>query len=257
MISVPSPGTDLVFGTTWFLRWSCWSHLSSSICKTFPLTSSDFFQDFSFIFGFLWFEFEMPRCRGIFVCFLVWCSLSFLNLWFDINLGKFVVIVVSNISFRFLVFPLYLCNTFSVRFSQSCPTPCDPMNCSTPGFPVHHPLLEFTQTHVHRVGDAIQPSHPLLSPFPPAFNLSQHQGLLWSRKWQPTPVFLPGKLHKQRSLAGYSPWGRKELYMTERTRTNTFYSCLTTLVYCFAFFFFSSFLFLFAFPFWNFLLIAS
>jgi len=61
--------------------------------------------------------------------------------------------------------------------SQSCPTLCDPMNHSTPGLPVHHQLLESTQTHVHRVGDAIQPSHPLSSPSPPAFNLSQHQGL--------------------------------------------------------------------------------
>ena len=54
---------------------------------------------------------------------------------------------------------------------------CDPMDCSTPGFPVHHQLPELAQTHVHRVGDAIQSSHPLLSPSPPAFNLSQHQGL--------------------------------------------------------------------------------
>ena len=61
--------------------------------------------------------------------------------------------------------------------TQSCPTLCDPMNCSTPGLPVHHQLPEFTQTHVHRVGDAIQPSHPLSSPSPPALNLSQHQGL--------------------------------------------------------------------------------
>ena len=60
---------------------------------------------------------------------------------------------------------------------QSRLTLCDPMDCSTPGFPVHHQLLEFTQTHVHRVGDAIQPSHPLLSPSPPAFNPSQHQGV--------------------------------------------------------------------------------
>ena len=60
--------------------------------------------------------------------------------------------------------------------TQSCPTLCDPMDCSMPGFPVCH-LPEFSQTHLHRVGDAIQPSHPLLSLSPPAFNLSQHQGL--------------------------------------------------------------------------------
>ena len=68
----------------------------------------------------------------------------------------------------------------SVQFSsiaQSCPTLCDPMNCSTPGFPVHHQLPEFTQTHIHRAGDAIQPSHPLSSPSPPAPNPSQHQSL--------------------------------------------------------------------------------
>ena len=62
--------------------------------------------------------------------------------------------------------------------AQSCPTPCDPMNCSTPGLPVHHQHLEFTQTHVHWVGDAIQPSHPLSSLSPPAPSPSQHQSLL-------------------------------------------------------------------------------
>ena len=68
----------------------------------------------------------------------------------------------------------------SVQFSlvtHSCPTLCDPMNHSTPGLPVHHQLPEFTQTHVHQVSDAIQPSHPRSSPFPPAPNLSQHQRL--------------------------------------------------------------------------------
>ena len=64
--------------------------------------------------------------------------------------------------------------------TQSCPTLSDPIDCSTPGFPVHHQFPELTQTHVHQVGDAIQPSHPLLSPSPPAFNLFQHQGLF---KW--------------------------------------------------------------------------
>ena len=64
--------------------------------------------------------------------------------------------------------------------AQSCLTLCDPMNRSTPGLPVHHQLPESTQTHVHWVCDAIQPSHPLSSPSPPALNLSQHQGLF---KW--------------------------------------------------------------------------
>ena len=74
------------------------------------------------------------------------------------------------------------CNV-SIQFSSvthSCPTLCDPMNCSTPGLPVHHQLPEFTQTYTHRVGDAIQQSHPLSSPSPPALNPSPHQDLF---KW--------------------------------------------------------------------------
>ena len=88
--------------------------------------------------------------------------------------------------------------------AQSSPTLCDAMNRSTPGLPVHHQLLEFTQTHVHRVSDAIQPSHPLSSPSPPAPNPSQHQSLfqwvnslnevakvlefqLWHQSFQRTP----------------------------------------------------------------------
>ena len=75
---------------------------------------------------------------------------------------------------------LYLCGIDFYQFSsvaQSCPTLRNPMNHSTPGLPVHHQFPELAQTHVHRVSDAIQPSHPLLSPSPPAFNLFQHQGL--------------------------------------------------------------------------------
>ena len=75
-----------------------------------------------------------------------------------------------------------LAHTHSVQISsvtQSCLTLCDPMNCSTPGLPIYHQIVEFTQTHVHWVSDAIQPSHPLSSPFP-SLNLSQHQGLF---KW--------------------------------------------------------------------------
>ena len=75
--------------------------------------------------------------------------------------------------------------TIVIKFSsvaQSCPTVCDLMGCSMPGFPVHHQLPELTQTHVHWVNDAIQPSQPLSSPSPPTFSLSQHQGLFqWVR----------------------------------------------------------------------------
>ena len=193
------------------------------------------------------------------------------------------------------------------------------MNCSTPGLPVHHQLLEFTQTHVHWVGDAIQPSHPLLSPSPPAFNLSQCQGIFqwlssshqvvkrlefqlqhfyaihnkklrvlgflrvfflrkishrvglsggamerihlqcrrqqiwspdregpWGKKWHLTPVLLPGKLHGQRNLAVYSPWGHRELDTTYQlsactcvhaqththTHTHAHTSCSVTVKVC-------------------------
>ena len=79
-----------------------------------------------------------------------------------------------------------------VQFSsvaQSCPTLCNPINHSTPGLPVHHQLSEFTQTHVHRVGDAIQPSHPLSSPSPPIPNPSQHQGLFqWANSHEVAKV---------------------------------------------------------------------
>ena len=77
--------------------------------------------------------------------------------------------------------------------AQSCPTICSPMDCSTPGLPVHHHLPEFAHTHVHRVSDAIQPSHPLSSPSPPAFYLSQDQRVFsnesalhirWPKYWR-------------------------------------------------------------------------
>ena len=86
----------------------------------------------------------------------------------------------KNVQLSFLSTLILNCLIPSVQFSsvtRSCPTLFDPMNPSTPGLPIHHQLLEFTQTHVHRVSDAIQPSNPLLSPSPPALNPSQHQGL--------------------------------------------------------------------------------
>ena len=94
----------------------------------------------------------------------------------------------------------------SVQFSsvvQSCPTLCDPMNRSTPGLPVHHQLPEFTQTHVRRVGDAIQPSHPLSSPSSPAPNPSQHQSfsnesticMRWPKYWSFSFSISPSNEH--------------------------------------------------------------
>ena len=87
----------------------------------------------------------------------------------------------SQLILTIYLFSKYIWATsMPVQFSsvtQSCPTLHDPMNCSMPGLPVHHQLLEFTQTHVHQVSDAIQPFHSLSSPFPPAPNPSQHQSL--------------------------------------------------------------------------------
>ena len=104
----------------------------------------------------------------------VWSNLTFLSqeiILPHLHTCKFSY--VSQFSFSIIVNLQYLfyCSLQFDSVSQSCPTPCDPM----PGF--HHKLPELAQTHVHWVGDAIQPSHPLSSPSPPAFNLSQHQGL--------------------------------------------------------------------------------
>ena len=102
--------------------------------------------------------------------------------WF---IGGYLIFFSWNMS-SCPYFSGHQCEGIIVQFSsvaQSCPTLCDPMDCSTPGLPVHHQLLEFTETHVHWVSDAIQPFHPLLSPFPPTFNLSQYQGLF---KWVST-----------------------------------------------------------------------
>ena len=87
---------------------------------------------------------------------------------------SFRLFPIQAITEYWVEFPVLYSRFFS-SVARLCPTLCDPMDCSTPGLPVHHQLLELTQTHVHWVGDAIQPSHPLLSPSPPAFSLSQHR----------------------------------------------------------------------------------
>ena len=104
------------------------------------------------------------------------CSIHFVVLSFphlekkDLSRSVILNCVLNCIGVQFS-------SVLSLRLNSLCPILCDPMNRSMPGLPVHHQLPEFTQSHVHWIGDAIQPSHPLLSPSPPALNLSQHQGL--------------------------------------------------------------------------------
>ena len=139
----------------------------------------------------------------------------------------------------------FLCSFGQVsQFSsvaQSCPTLLDPMDCSPSGLPVYHQLPELTQTQVHRVGDAVQPSHPLSSPFPPTFNLSQHQSLfIWSKQARKTS---PESMCKEfRSGYGYhdsisrkvhrgafsSAAKRPQRNMTQFLELDKGYSCKTS-----------------------------
>ena len=122
------------------------------------------------------------------VCTLVWNLLDYMVTLFNfLGTAKLFYTQPHHFtiyeSYNFSMFPpmLVIVHLFDYSIfrsvAQSCLTLCDPMNSSTPGLPVHHQLPEFTQTHVHRVSDAIQPSHSLSSPSPPAPNPSQHQGL--------------------------------------------------------------------------------
>ena len=119
---------------------------SFAIMETFPQT--EYHDSFFSIYLFIWLYQVLVAAHGIFVAA---CGIFFLNHG------------IETLQFS--------------SVAQSCPTLCDPMNHSMPGLPVHHRLPEFTQTHVHQVGDTIQPSHPLSSPSPPAPNPSQHQSL--------------------------------------------------------------------------------
>ena len=117
----------------------------------------------------------------LFLC-TVWCTA-----WYPSN----------NIAYIYIYIYMYIIVQYS-SVTQSCPTLCDPMNWSMPGLPVHHQLLEITQTHVHLVGDAIQPSNPLSSPSPPASNPSQHQSLFqWVNSSHEVAKVLESQLQHQ------------------------------------------------------------
>ena len=125
-----------------------------------------------------------------FIIFTLYMALfqSFSYKW-HLTTFRYEILHLKNISVQFS------------SFAQSCPTLCDPMNRSTPGLPVHHYLPEFTQTYLHRVCDAIQPSHPRSSPSPPAPNPSQHQSLSnestlrmrWPKYWSFSFSIIPSK----------------------------------------------------------------
>ena len=130
--------------------------------------------------------------------------LSFLQIFISgtllVNSGGFINVTISVLVCLFSDF------FFRVQFSsvaQSCPTLCDPMNCSTPGLPVQHQLPESTQTHVHRVNDAIQPSHPLLSPSPlalifPSIRVFSNESALpirWPKYWSFSFSISPSNEH--------------------------------------------------------------
>ena len=128
-------------------------------------------------------------------------------LLFLIGIGGHFLFLSSNVFFNWL-FQYFVFSSVA----QSGPTLCDPMDCSTSGLPVHHQLLELVQTHVHRVSDAIQPSHPLPSPSPPAFSLS-FNGVLGKN-----PLLAPHKLGKERN------WDLLEYYILKILAPWTLYS---------------------------------
>ena len=136
------------------------------------------------IWALQWLEF-CNSCSSLFQCQTIWPGESSSLCRAQICLLQLVSVHPSSI-LQLQRLSQRLCHGTAckhlkiIQFSsvaQSCPTLCDPMNRSTPGLPVHHQLPEFTQTHIHRVSDAIQPSHPLSSPSPPAPNPSQNQSL--------------------------------------------------------------------------------
>ena len=130
---------------------------------------------------------SLCRFLYLFFCMVPWyeslqisASSASSILYLSFHPSYLILLIIPYLYCKLEVASIYKTEMITVQFSsvaQLCPTLCDSMGYSTPGLPVHHQLPEFTQTHVYRVGDAIQLSHPLPSPSPPALNLSQHQGL--------------------------------------------------------------------------------
>jgi len=147
------------------------------ICIIFYIVHICTLYKFTTIYLALW-AFGLCLVSG----FYKYCCLEYFRTWI-LAKTMHTVLLSIYVGVELIHHGVWICLALVSQFSsvtQSCPTLCDPTDCSTPGLPVHHQLPEPTQTHVHWVGDAIQPSHPLLSPSPPTFNLSQHQGLF---KW--------------------------------------------------------------------------
>ena len=120
---------------------------------------------------------ENPRDRGAWWAAIYGVAQSLTRLKRLSSSSSSMMLALRFLLMLFMNLRKFSCIPQFSSVTQSCLTLCDPMNCSTPGLPVHHQLPDFTQTHVHRVSDAIQPSHPLSSPSPPAPNPSRHQSL--------------------------------------------------------------------------------
>ena len=151
---------------------------------------------------------------------------------------------VKSLTVSTVTMILFFLTDFSVQLSHSVVSDfCDPMEGSTPGFPVQHQLPEFTQTHVHWVGDAIQPSHPLLSPPPPTFNLSQQQGLFqwvslcirWPKYWSFSLGISPSNSIQDWFPLGWSGWialqskGLSRVFFNTTVQKHQFFSAQLSL----------------------------
>ena len=150
-----------------------------NLTATYRISVNAFLSPWLTISNFFYWSVVALQCCVIFCYTAKWICHTYTYIPSVLDFQKWPQIIScsSQQEMRTLPFPLSLSSVQFSSVAQLCPTLCDHMDGSMPGLPVHHQLPEFTQTLVHWVGDAIQPSHPLSSPSPPAFNLFQHQGL--------------------------------------------------------------------------------